>query len=120
ESAQADILRRWAEQSLPSTLGTHSTLLLALRRGLEQRVGEVRTSLAAHFTPRFAELLGGAGPAGCLERIRTQFRNPGAHAMTTFDPAAYGRFARLLVGRDRLAAWYERGPDPDPPDAAEA
>jgi hypothetical protein len=114
---QVDLLDKWARGAIPTTLGSVSLLVFALRRGAEMGLPEVGRFLAERFRPRFAELLRSRRMDGALESIRTRFRNPADHAERTFDAAAYGEFVRLVIANRLFAAWDTDGPDPSDPDA---
>jgi hypothetical protein len=114
---QARILEQWAANQKPPTLGTQVTLLLALRRGCEQRVGPVVHFLAEHFRPRYVDLLASKKLATCLDDLRSRFRNPACHGTAAFDAAGYERFVRLALAQRRFAVWDASGPTPAEPDA---
>ena len=114
---QVDLLDKWARGAIPTTLGSVSLLVFALRKGCEQGLPEVGRFLAERFQPRFAELLRSRQMDAALESIRTRFRNPADHAERTFDVAAYAEFVRLVVANHQFAAWDSDGPDPSDPDA---
>ncbi len=112
----AAALEKWAAAQVPTTMGIEALVLLALRRGCEQGVGRVRAFLAERFTPVYVKLLTGRQLGTCLEEVRTRFRNPACHATETFDPAAYERFAQLMVAARRFALWDRREAGPNDPD----
>jgi hypothetical protein len=114
---QAAILEKWAARQVPTTIGTASLVLLALRRGREQQLRPVLEFLAAHFGPGYQVLLANKELGQCLDLIRTRFRNPACHGTATFDPEAYKEFARLVIANQRFAAWHASGPDPPEPGA---
>lgn len=114
---KAEILRQWAGDRIPTTIGIQSLVLLALRRGWEQNTPEILTFLAARFQTRYQELLASKGLGVCLDRIRERFRNPACHGHQLFDPAAYEEFVRLMVAHRRFLAWDVEGPAPPVPTA---
>jgi hypothetical protein len=115
---QAEILADWAAQKIPTTIGVMVLVLLALRRGCEHGDAAITEFLAAHFKPRYADLLRSKKLGACLDAIRTDFRNPVSHGAAIFDPAAYERFTGLMVANQRFAIWDAAGPVPPEPDAA--
>jgi hypothetical protein len=119
-SPLADLLRSWASEELPSTLGTASVVFLALRRGCERGDPRVEEFLATCFGPPARDLFMSRGMPGALDAIRRRFRNPVAHGTATFSAAEYEQFARLLVGNRRFAAWFADGPEPAVPGPEEA
>src|SRR5262249_36097839 len=114
---QAQILEKWASGQVPPTIGTGSLVLLALRRGREQRLGPILELLAARFEPGYEVLLASKQLGQCLDAIRTRFRNPTCHGTAVFGAEGYGEFARLVVANRRFAAWDATGPDPADLDA---
>lgn len=112
---QAEILERWAAREIPTTIGLHILVLLALRRGCEHGMLPVTEFLASQFRPRYVELLTSKKLGACLDCLRAQFRNPACHGTGTFDAQAYELFARLAVAERRFAAWDAFGPCPPSP-----
>src|SRR5262249_25676273 len=96
-------------------------LLRAMQRGVEVGDPEISAFLQTHFRPRYRELLLDTASHRCLDRIRSEFRNPAAHGPEPmFGPEGYETFCRLLTGSPRLTDWYNPGPSPPPPDPGRA
>jgi hypothetical protein len=112
---QAEILESWAAKEVHTTIGLQITVLLALRRGCEEHMRPVTEFLAEHFQPRYVELLTSKKLAACLDTVRDKFRNPACHGTRTFDEQGYEAFVRLVLARQRFAAWDALGPDPAEP-----
>ncbi len=113
----AATLERWAARQIPTTIGIQINVLLALRRGCEQRCVPVLEFLAENFWPRYVDLLISKKLGACLDRIREGYRNPACHGTATFDPEGYTSFVRLALAQTRFAAWDEFGPTPAEPGA---
>ncbi len=108
---QSELIERWAEGKVPSTIGVASIVLLALRRGWEQQAVIVQDFLSREFTESYIGLLGSNALGKTLDVVRNRFRNPACHGLSEFGIAAYEEFAELLVGNRRLAQWDEAGPE---------
>jgi hypothetical protein len=106
---QAEILQGWADRRVPTTIGIASLVLLALRRAVEGADREIGDFLVDRFRPDFLPADQPVAWGGTLDRVRESFRNPACHGLRTFGPSDYDRFARLIVGRDRLMSWASAG-----------
>src|SRR5262249_35152005 len=82
---QVEILEGWSSRGQPATIGTMGVILLALRRGLEQQRPAIQQFLAAHFQPRYADLLASKKLGQTLDAVRSNFRNRAAHTLAPFD-----------------------------------
>jgi hypothetical protein len=118
ERKQGELLGQWAAGEIPATFGTACLVLVALQRGWEQRREPVRAFLAAHFNPRYTDLLASKQLGACLDTVRTHFRNPACHGKATFDGTAYEQFMRLVLASPRFVEWDRHGPGEPAPDAS--
>jgi hypothetical protein len=117
QAGPAEILRKWALREIPTTIGVHSIVLLALRRGLATISPPIAEFLAGRFKPAYADLLVTGELGKCLDRIRTRFRNPACHGSAWFDQDSYADFARLAIAQRNFGAWNRYGPESREPRA---
>lgn len=109
---QVEILEKWLAGVVPTTIGVHSLLLLALRRGLESEVSIVQDFIAARFQEGYSAKLLSKGLGRAIDRLRQEFRNPACHGFGgPFTPQGYRDFVRLLVAQSELRVWDEAGPE---------
>jgi hypothetical protein len=120
---QAEILVRWANQEVPTMLGILSTLLRAMRRGLDQNSGEVRTFVRGRFGDSYSDLLLTKGFDRNLNYITRVYRNPACHGTDShgqpvyFESDQYEDFVRRVVANVRFRAWDSEGPESISPPA---
>jgi hypothetical protein len=121
EREKSEMVDAWATGRFHATLGVASVVLMALRRGREQKVAAIGEFLERHFRPEYVALLDVNQLAPCLDAIRVKYRNPACHGKdqsgkpVAFTAADYAAFSRLAVANRNFADWDRHGPTPVPP-----
>jgi hypothetical protein len=120
---QAGILVRWANHEVPTMLGILSTLLRAMRKGLDQNSEEVRTFVRSLFADPYPDLLQTKVFDRNLNYITRVYRNPACHGTDAsgqpayFEDDQYQDFVQRVVANQRFRAWDSDGPASTPPGA---
>jgi hypothetical protein len=114
DKGAARSLERWDRTGI-TTMGVECLLLLALRRGCEQRVPSVLGLVAERFEPPYVGLLQDRRLGHCLGVVCREFRNKACHGLGDFDAGRYEEFTRRVVANRRFLDWHSAGADPAPP-----
>jgi hypothetical protein len=112
---QIEIVAKWLEDRVPTTMGTVEVILFALRQGKDQGLPEVEGFLGATFRPGYANLLATNGPGRALARIRQGYRNPAAHGTSEIPGSNYSEYCGLAVACESFGYWGRARSLPDPP-----
>lgn len=112
--SQRNVVTRWLDGTLPTTLGTVEILLCALRRLAQAGFSDVVEFFTDRFEPTYMTFLINNGFGRAVARIRNSYRNPVAHAERQFQLCDYRELCRLSVGNSHLSRWLAYGPEDQP------